>query len=133
MAGVYETEAMSQLALNFDPPRLLRPDPLPAAKRQGDRAIAAGKAKALSIDPAFIERASAHIESYLRLHGVSSGELLVDSCRLNGIRSTSDKHFGCVFRRLLNRHVIKCVGEARRTRGHGSRGGSLYALVEVDQ
>ncbi len=121
---------MSQLALIFDPPRLVRPDPLPAARAMGDRAIAAGKAKALSIDPAFIESACAHVTDYLRLHGVSSGELLVDSCKLAGIRSTSDKHFGCVFRRLLNRHVIKCVGEARRVRGHGSRGGSLYALVE---
>lgn len=120
---------MSQLALIFDAPRLVRPDPLPAARAQGDRAIAAGRAKALSIDPAFIESASAHICGYLRQHGISSGELLTDSCKLAGIRSTDDRHIGCVFRTLLKRGVIRWAGEARRVRGHGSRGGSLYALA----
>ncbi len=123
---------MSQYALNFDPPRLVRPDPLPAARAMGDRAIAAGKAKALSIDPAFIDSASAHITDYLRLHGTSSGELLTDSCKLAGIRSTDDRHIGCVFRTLLKRGVIRWVGPCKRVKGHASRGGSLYALVEVD-
>lgn len=122
---------MTQYALIFQPPILLRPDPLPAARSMGDRAIAAGKAKALSIDPAFIESASAHITSYLRAHGVSSGELLVDSCKLAGIRSSDDRHFGVVFRMLLKRDVIRWAGSCKRVKGHASRGGSLYALVEV--
>lgn len=121
---------MSQLALIFDAPCLVRPDPMPAARAMGDRAIAAGKAKALSIDPAFIESASAHIEAYLRLHGVSSGELLVDSCKLAGIRSSDDRHFGVVFRMMLKRGVIRWAGSCKRSKGHSSRGGSLYALVE---
>lgn len=123
---------MSQLALIFDAPRLVRPDPLPAARAIGDRAIAAGKAKALAIDPAFIEKACAHITDYLRLHGTSSGELLTDSCKLAGIRSSDDRHFGVVFRMLLKRGVIRWAGSCKRVKGHASRGGSLYALVEVN-
>ncbi len=123
---------MSQLALIFDAPRLVRPDPLPAARRQGDAAIAAGRRKALVIDPLFIESACAHITDYLRRHGTSSGELLTDACKLAGIRSSDDRHFGVVFRTLLKRGVIRWAGEARRVRGHGSRGGSRYALAEID-
>lgn len=120
---------MTQLALLLQPPRLDRTDAMRAAKRQGDAAIAAGAAKASSIDPGFIENACAHIKEYLKEHGTSSGELLVDSCKLAGISSTSDKHFGVVFRRLLNLRVIRFVGFVPRTKGHGSAGGKTYALA----
>lgn len=119
---------MTQLCLLLTPPRLDRTDALRAAKRQGDAAIAAGAAKATSIAPGFIDSACAHIKAYLGQHGVSSGEILSDSCKLAGIVSTSDKHFGAVVRRLLDRGVIEYVGPCKRTKGHGSRGGSLYRL-----
>ena len=66
---------------------------------------------------------------YLMVHGISSGEILTDSCKLAGIRSTDDRHFGPVFRTLIRRGLIKWLGDARRVKGHASRGGSLYVLV----
>lgn len=119
---------MTQLCLLLTAPKLDRTAALRVAKTQGDQAIAAGAEKALSVDPGFIDNACAHIEQYLKDHGTSSGELLVDSCKLAGIKSTDDRHFGVVFRTLLKRGVIEWAGEARRARGHGSRGGSLYRL-----
>lgn len=121
---------MSQLALDFEPANLNRPAVLRAiAGMQGDLAIEAGARKALAIDPAFIDRACEHMLAYLRAHGTSSGELLTDSCKLAGIRSTDDRHFGVVFRTLLKRGLVRWAGDCRRTKGHATRGGSLYTLV----
>lgn len=119
---------MTQLCLLLQAPRLDRTAALRVAKTQGDQAIAAGAEKASSVDPVFIDNACAHIEQYLKDHGKSSGELLVDSCKLAGIVPLDDRHFGVCFRRLLKAGVIEWAGEARRSRGHGSRGGSLYRL-----
>ena len=120
-----------QLALDLAPPALpARTRARAAAKRLGDHAIAAGAEKATRIDPTFITRACEHIVAYLRAHGISSGELLVDSCKLHGIRSDEDRHFGAVFRRLLDAKQIACIrSDVPRARGHGSSGGKLYVLV----
>ena len=121
---------MNQLALAFDPPRLARPAVLfTLAKAQGEAAMARGEAKATQIAPDFTERASAHILAYLQAHGISSGELLTDSCKLAGIRSSDDRHFGVVFRTMIRRGLIRWAGECRRVKGHASRGGSLYSMV----
>jgi hypothetical protein len=111
------------------PQRLDRTLAAQVARAAGERAIALGAEKARRVAPAFIERACAHVLAYLREHGVSSGELLTDSCKLAGIRSTSDKHMGCVYRSLLRAGLIRWAGDARRTKGHLTRGGSLYSLV----
>lgn len=113
---------------------LLPPERLPArdmarAQRAGDRAIALGADKARRIDPTFIERAQAHMLAYLGEHGISSGELLTDSCKLNGIRSSEDRHFGAVTLGLLRKGQIRIVGRCQRSKGHGSDGGKIFGLV----
>lgn len=122
-----------QLALDLPIPAVPeRRTALKVAKRRGDQAIAAGAEKAKRIDPAFIEAACAHVRAYLTQHGTSSGEMLVDSCKLAGIRSDEDRHFGAVFRRLLNAKQIRCTrSDVPRARGHGSSGGKLYELVRA--
>lgn len=123
-------EVNQQLALDLAPARLSRPAVLmDMAKLQADVNIGRGSAKACTIDPAFIDKASVHMLRYLRAHGTSSGELLTDSCKLAGIKSTDDRHFGAVFRSLIRLGLIRWAGDARRVRGHGSRGGSLYQEV----
>ena len=114
-------------------PDLFVPERLPArdmagAIRAGDRAIALGAAKATRIDPLFVERACAHVLSYLAEFGVSSGELLTDSCKLAGVKPADDRHFGLVFRTMLKRGLICWAGACKRAKGHASRGGSLYRL-----
>lgn len=99
------------------------------ARLQADVNIGRGAAKACTIDPAFIDKASTHMLAYLRANGTSSGELLTDSCKLAGIKSTDDRHFGSVFRSLIRLGLIRWAGDARRVKGHASRGGSLYQEV----
>ena len=102
---------------------------VPMRMISADAAIARGAEKATRIDATFLERAGAHMLAYLDQHGVSSGELLTDACKLAGITSTDDRHFGAVFRRLQAGKLIRWAGECRRTKGHATRGGSLYARV----
>lgn len=119
---------MNQIALDFAPPRLPARD-LAGARRAGDLAIERGADKARRVAPEFIEAACAHVLAYLDAHGVSSGELLTDACKLAGIRSTDDRHMGVVFRSLLKRGLIRWAGECARRKGHGVRGGSRYAAM----
>lgn len=122
--------AHGQLHLDLDPPKSMQPAiALAIAQAQGHDAMDRAEAKAKAIDPQFIERAATHMLQYLMVHGISSGEILTDSCKLAGIRSTDDRHFGPVFRTLIRRGLIKWWGDARRVKGHASRGGSLYILV----
>jgi len=99
------------------------------ARLQANVNIGRGAAKACAIDPAFIDKAGVHILRYLRTNGTSSGEMLTDSCKLAGIKSTDDRHFGAVFRSLIRLGLIRWAGDARRVKGHASRGGSLYQEV----
>lgn len=108
---------------------VIRSAAMDAATRQGQRAMDAGEAKARTVDPEFVERACTHMLAYLREHGVSSGEILTDSCKLAGIRSSDDRHFGPVFRRLLSAGSIRWAGACRRAKGHASRGGALYEVA----
>ena len=118
-----------QLSLDLAPAAMpSRAPALAAARRAGDEAIERGAEKARSIDPVFIEVASQHMLRYLRQRGTCSGELLTDACKLAGIRSTDDRHFGVVFRALIRDGLIRWAGECKRTKGHASRGGSLYRL-----
>ena len=79
----------------------------------------------------FRSQAMAHILSYLRKHGISSAEMLTDSCKLAGIKSGDDRHFGVVYRTLLAERAIYWAGPCRRAKGHASHGGSLYALEKI--
>ena len=128
MCGVCEVN--QQLALDLAPAGISRPAVLmDMARLQANVNIGRGAAKACAIDPAFIDKAGVHILRYLRTNGTSSGELLTDSCKLAGIRSSDDRHFGAVFRSLIRLGLIRWAGDARRVKGHASRGGSLYQEV----
>lgn len=118
-----------QHALDLEPLKLDRPAVLGMIARQmAEAAIAAGERKAAKVAPAFTSAACAHILAYLKAHGRSSGELLTDSCKLAGIKSSDDRHFGAVFQRLLRDGAIQWVAPCKRIKGHASRGGSLYEL-----
>lgn len=91
---------MTQSHLDLPPQRLQSAVALTVATRQGNAAIAAGAAKAKAIAPGFTEGARAHMLAYLRENGTSSGELLTRSCRLAGISSGNDRHFGAVVKGL---------------------------------
>jgi len=126
-AGLHST---MQLSLDLCPQAMpSRAPALAAASRAGDAAIERGAQKARSIDPVFIARASLYMLQYLRQHGTSSGELMTDYCKLCGVRSTDDRHFGVVFRSLIRAGSIRWAGECKRSKGHASRGGSLYQEV----
>lgn len=117
--------------LDLEPAKLNRPAVLAAiARKAAEAAIAAGDRKAAKISPAFTSAACAHILAYLKAHGTSSGELLTDSCKLAGIKSSDDRHFGAVFQRLIRDGAIRWAGSCKRIKGHASRGGSLYELAE---
>ena len=119
-----------QFALDREPAKLNRPAVLAAiARKAGEAAIAAGERKAAKVAPAFTSAACAHILAYLAAHGKSSGELLTDSCKLAGIKSSDDRHFGAVFQRLIRDGAIRWAGPCKRIKGHASRGGSLYELA----
>ena len=123
---------MNQAMLALTPAKLHRGPAVEAAARgMGDRAIQAGELKAAKVCPLFRAQAEAHILAYLGQHGISSGELMTDSCKLAGIVSTDDRHFGCVYRALLKRQAIRRAGECPRMKGHASLGGSLYALGDT--
>jgi len=120
---------MIQHAFDLEPQKLNRPAVLAAIARQmGQSAILAGERKALKVSPAFTAAACAHMLAYLKAHGTSSGEMLTDSCKLAGIKSSDDRHFGAVFQRLIRDGAIRWAGPCRRTKGHAARGGSLYEL-----
>ena len=110
-----------QGALDLDPPKLDRTVAMAVAKAHGDSAMAC-----VGLD--FRDQAKAHIVSYLRKHGISSAEMLTDSCKLAGIKSGDDRHFGVVYRTLLAERAIYWAGPCRRAKGHASHGGSMYAL-----
>lgn len=116
------------MQLDLLPPQQIQPRSHAGAKRAADKAIARGADKARRIDPTFVERAKAHVVSYLAEFGVSSGEILTDACKLASIRSTDDRHMGAVFQALLRAGAIRWAGEAKRSKGHASRGGSMYAI-----
>lgn len=119
-----------QFALDFTSQRSSHPAvALAIARAHGNDAIDRCEAKAQAIAPGFVDAASLHMLAYPRAHGTSSGELLTDSCKLAGICSSDDRHFGAVFRSLIRRGLIRWAGECRRVKGHASRGGSLYCLV----
>jgi hypothetical protein len=64
----------------------------------------------------------------LAQRGPSSGEVLVSMGEAAGIRSTSGKHWGPVFRQLARRGKIECCGFGLRAKGHGTAGSRIWRL-----
>lgn len=79
--------------------------------------------------PSFCERAREFVLAYLREHGPSAGEWLVDRAKLAGIvPDSSDKAFGAVFGGLSRDGLIVKHGYCARTKAHGTAGGLIWAI-----
>jgi len=88
----------------------------------GIKAMTACFDKASKIQPDFKTIAENAILSHLRAHGEVSGEALTAVAKSSGAVPHSDKAFGSVFKSLSARGLIKKVGYAPRSRGHGAPG-----------
>ncbi len=122
---------MTKLSLIFDapPPRKVA---LALARAEGERAGRRAADRAERMTDGFREAAAAFILGYLAQHGVSSGELITDACKLAGIRAPDDRAMGPVYAALLRAGRIKIVGTTTRRKGHGCRGANLFSLAESD-
>lgn len=111
-----------QLSINFDAP------PLSQARAAGDIGMQRAQARAERDEPGFSQRAEALIIEKLK-HGPASGEACTDYVRAAGLRMADGRALGWAYQDLISRGVIVRVGECPRARGHGTRGGSIYALA----
>lgn len=98
------------------------------SRRLGDKGAALALDKAERECPDFSARAEAAILAKLAT-GPASGEDCTDYCRDCGIPFKDGRSLGSIYARLLKEGRIKVVGECKRRNGHGSRGGSIYALA----
>jgi hypothetical protein len=96
-----------------------------------DRAIERPLRKAQQSDPTFSERAKDCMLKTLAKFVQCSGEFLINECKLAGIVPHDDRAFGAPVNSLLRNHQIRRVGYCARSKGHGTQGGSIYALCEV--
>jgi hypothetical protein len=97
-----------------------------------DEAMAEVEAAAVRRLPNFSEDAAAVTLWYLHTHGAVRAEELTVGCHNAGIRPHDDRAFGPVYNRLKREGLIEVVGHARRERGHGTTGGTVYALANGD-
>lgn len=77
----------------------------------------------------FIAEAMVFVRNYLRANGEASGETITDACKEAGIKPPrDDRAFGPVFMNLIRDQIIEKCGECKRTKGHGTSGGSIYRI-----
>lgn len=95
--------------------------------------IARARASAERRDPTFTARAAAWMLGYLRTHGATSGELLVDFAKIEGyFRPADDRAFGAPINVLARRGlIVECKGEEydhlrTRRKGHDCKGGRVW-------
>lgn len=104
----------------------LRPSDLMTARTVGERAAHLATERAERECSNFSAKAEAAILKRLD-EGPASGEDLTDYVRDQGVQFKDGRALGSVFANLLRRNAIRVIGECRRKRGHGTRGGSVYA------
>lgn len=80
--------------------------------------------------PNFGDDARAFVLRYLEQHGPTSSEVLTAACLKAGISPPDDRAFGPVYLTLSRRGLIERVGSCKRRRGHGTDGGSIWALAQ---
>lgn len=98
------------------------------SRRLGDRGAALALDKAERECADFTARAEAAILAKLA-KGPASGEDCTDYVRDCGVPFKDGRALGSIYAGLIRSGRIKVVGECKRRRGHGSRGGSIYALA----
>lgn len=109
---------MSQLTIDFSAPRA-----------EGERlgALCLAKVEREGFDS---EGTALCITGWVRRHGPTSGEDLVDAAIAHGYRGRDLRCFGGVFQGLVNRNVLRVLrSDLPRRRGHGTSGGHLYGEV----
>ena len=109
---------MNQIAFTFE-----------SAREAGNEAGKRCLDKAQGIDPTFAERATAAILAHLRTTSQASGEVLTDIAIAHGARPHDQRAFGPVFQSLARKGLIRTVSFCMRTKGHGTAGGRIWALV----
>jgi len=122
----------AQLEYSAPPRPRPRPSQLPAraaVDAARDKAMASIGSKAEDRSPGFHERARAFVLGYLARYGPTPGEILTLRCRDAGIVPHDDRAFGPVYFTLSREGAIAKIGEVRRERGHGTAGGSIWALA----
>ena len=87
--------------------------------------------KAAANDPMFRVKALEFIVAYVKKHGTASGEAATLAAVQAGIRPHDARAFGSVYAQAIREKQLRVVGECRRVRGHGTRGGSVYAAGEA--
>lgn len=101
------------------------------SRRLGDRGAALALDRAERDCSDFSARAEAAILAKLAT-GPASGEDCTDYVRECGVPFKNGQALGSIYSRLLKQGRIMVVGECKRRRGHGTRGGSIYALTGGD-
>jgi len=94
-----------------------------------DAAMASVAENAEEATPNFAAEAAACILDYLSRHGPTPGETLTDACKAAGIKPHDDRAFGPVYMRLSRRGAIVKAGAAVRRKGHGTSGGTVWAIA----
>lgn len=118
---------MNQLSIDFDAAPMARS--MPQARAEGAMAGDLAADRAERQEAGFSERAADFVLSYLRNHGISSGELVTDAAKLAGIRPPDDRAFGPVYAGLARKGLIFCGGYCMRRKGRGTAGGRLWRLA----
>lgn len=106
----------------------VRPPDLATARAVGDRAAQLATDKAERAAPGFVARAEAAVLAKLAT-GPASGEDITD-CVQQQVGFKDGRCMGSVFASMLRRGLIVVIGECKRRRGHGSRGGSIYSRCD---
>lgn len=109
---------MSQLALDFEPPRA-------SGQRLGELCTEKAE-RVVDFDS---EAAGERIVDLLRERGAMSGEQLTDMAMARGHRPHDQRAFGPIYARLAREGLIRCVGFCPRGKGHGTAGGRLWDLA----
>jgi hypothetical protein len=112
---------LNQVALDFDTP------PLAQARAIGQAAAEKAEQRAERHTPGFSERAQALILEKLS-RGPASGEDVTDFVRAV-LPMKDGRALGNAYATLAAQGLIRAAGACKRRRGHGSSGGTVWALT----
>ena len=107
-----------QAELDFSKPR--------AVGALAEAAVACKAARTAGFD---LDAARAMAVTWLRDHGPSGGESIVNALKHFGFEAHDDRAYGAVFSALSRRKLIRCVGYCARAKGHGTAGGRIWEAV----
>ncbi len=116
---------MTQTTIN------VRPADLATAHAAGQLGQQLATDRAERDAPGFRELAEAAILARLKA-GPASGEDLTDHVAACGITFKDGRALGSIYASLRRSGHIRVIGTCARRRGHGTQGGSVYALGVVD-